>query len=101
MEQLLSKATKIYFGDCWIQRDKNGLWYAYVSDKMMIKASYGSALTAYEALQESTKRAAQHLCWECNECGSQEYTMSVSSTDIKDLSCGSCGGSEFHKALVK
>ncbi len=38
--------------------------------------------------------------WECNECGSKEYTGSVSEEDIEsgNLSCSSCGGCEFHWA---
>jgi hypothetical protein len=39
--------------------------------------------------------------WECNECGSQEYTMSVSCDDVQDLGCGNCGGNEWHKAEEK
>jgi ribosomal protein S27AE len=36
--------------------------------------------------------------WECNECGSQEYTGAVSEEDIEDerLACGNCGSVEFH-----
>lgn len=41
------------------------------------------------------------FAWECNECGSQEYTMSVSETDVHKVGCGSCGNSEWHKAAVK
>jgi hypothetical protein len=37
------------------------------------------------------------MSWVCNECGSHEYTMSVSEDDLENLGCGSCGGSEFHK----
>lgn len=37
--------------------------------------------------------------WECNECGSQEFTSAVSEEDVHEwLACSSCGGSEFHKA---
>lgn len=39
--------------------------------------------------------------WECNKCGSQEYTMSVSCDDVQDLGCGNCGGNEWHKAEEK
>jgi len=41
------------------------------------------------------------FCWECNECGSQEYTMAVSEDDVSQLGCGSCGANEFHKAEAK
>lgn len=36
--------------------------------------------------------------WVCNECGSEEYTGSVSADYIDDarLSCSSCGCDEFH-----
>lgn len=39
--------------------------------------------------------------WECNECGSQEYTMSISESDVQELGCGNCGQSEWHKAEVE
>ena len=35
--------------------------------------------------------------WQCNECGSDEYSCSVSELDIANLSCGNCGANEFHK----
>lgn len=34
--------------------------------------------------------------WECNECGSQEYTTCVSEADVQELGCGNCGGCEWH-----
>jgi hypothetical protein len=43
----------------------------------------------------------KEYAWECNECGSQEYTMAVSETDVNQLGCGSCGGDEWHKAEVR
>ena len=39
--------------------------------------------------------------WECNECGSQEYTMCVSESDVQELGCGGCGSSEWHKAPIR
>lgn len=39
--------------------------------------------------------------WECNECGSQEYTMSVSEEDVEKLGCSGCGASEWHKAVSR
>jgi ribosomal protein S27AE len=39
--------------------------------------------------------------WECNECGSQEYTSAVSEEDVNTrLACGSCGGDEFHREYL-
>lgn len=38
----------------------------------------------------------EELTWTCNECGSQEYTMAVSESDINELSCGNCGCEEWH-----
>ena len=36
--------------------------------------------------------------WVCNECGSHEYSSSVSESDLYEwLACGNCGGTEFHK----
>lgn len=43
------------------------------------------------------KDSVEHKHWVCNECGSKEYTDSVSEEDIKRLACGSCGSEEFHK----
>ena len=39
--------------------------------------------------------------WVCNECGSPEYTSSVSEDDIQQLGCGNCGGCEWHKETTK
>ncbi len=35
--------------------------------------------------------------WQCNECGSNEFSSSVSEHDLESLSCTNCGGNEFHK----
>jgi predicted nucleic-acid-binding Zn-ribbon protein len=37
--------------------------------------------------------------WQCNACGSDEFTSSVSedSFDNDGMSCTNCGGTEFHK----
>lgn len=37
------------------------------------------------------------VSWECNECGAQEFTGSLSETDLQYLACTSCGGNEFHE----
>jgi hypothetical protein len=34
--------------------------------------------------------------WVCNECGSREYSSSLSEADLEWLACGGCGGNEFH-----
>lgn len=34
--------------------------------------------------------------WVCNECGSREFTGSVSESDLENLACSSCGGWDFH-----
>lgn len=47
------------------------------------------------------KEPKVEYAWECNECGSQEYTMSVSEDDVHELGCGRCGSSEWHKAKAK
>jgi hypothetical protein len=36
--------------------------------------------------------------WECNDCGSQEYTSNVSFDDVHKLNCSQCGSSEWHQA---
>lgn len=43
----------------------------------------------------------KEYAWECNECGSQEYIMSVSEYDVNNLGCGKCGGGEWHKAEIE
>jgi Zn finger protein HypA/HybF involved in hydrogenase expression len=40
---------------------------------------------------------ALNWSWQCNECGSNEFTSSVSEDDLEYLSCTGCGGTEFHK----
>jgi hypothetical protein len=47
------------------------------------------------------KPKIENPCWECNECGSQEYTKSVSEIDVQKLGCGKCGGIEWHRAESK
>jgi hypothetical protein len=39
--------------------------------------------------------------WQCNLCGSDEFTSAVSEDDLADdkMSCAGCGGTEFHKAV--
>jgi hypothetical protein len=39
--------------------------------------------------------------WECNECGSREFTSSVSEEDLDYMACTSCGCNEFHKEYEK
>lgn len=34
--------------------------------------------------------------WVCNECGSHEYTGSVSESDARWMGCANCGSDEFH-----
>jgi hypothetical protein len=59
------------------------------------------------ALLQSTPQSGsepqKEYAWECNECGAQEYTMSVGQSIIESgaLACGSCGCDEFHKAEVR
>lgn len=51
---------------------------------------------ALHELKKIRSSAPKEGSWVCNECGSHEYTGSVSKDDIEDLSCGKCGGNEFH-----
>lgn len=63
-------------------------------------ATYERTLPVYLAAGASPKLVeGARKVWECNECGSQEYTMGVSETDVQNLSCGSCGACEWHVAL--
>ena len=45
--------------------------------------------------------APVELCWECNECGSQEFTLGISEYDLEKLGCTGCGSNEFHKAAIR
>ena len=38
--------------------------------------------------------------WECNECGSQEYTMHITEDDVHNLRCSKCGGDEWHESTL-
>lgn len=49
-------------------------------------------------MNEAGKGDTPTYLWECNQCGSQEYTMCVSEVDVQELGCGACGGDEWHKA---
>lgn len=55
------------------------------------------------SLLQSGSEPQKEYAWECNECGAQEYTMSVGQSIIESgaLACGSCGCDEFHKAEVR
>lgn len=63
------------------------------------EAGWEAALAAVKAGEVALK--PPEYAWECNECGSQEYTMCVSEDDVNRLGCGNCGGDEWHKAEVK
>ena len=45
-------------------------------------------------------RGGPQNAWQCNECGSDEFTGAVSEQDLKDLTCTACGANEFHKVAV-
>ena len=40
----------------------------------------------------------QKYAWECNECGTQEYTMHITEADVHNLRCSKCGGGEWHES---
>jgi predicted nucleic acid-binding Zn-ribbon protein len=39
--------------------------------------------------------------WQCNECGSDELTDSVSEADLECFRCSNCGSDEFHQVKEK
>ena len=41
-----------------------------------------------------------YYAWQCNSCGSNEFTDSVSEDDVNQMNCSNCGASEFHRVLV-
>ncbi len=53
-------------------------------------------------MTQTTDNMAQatKLVWICNQCGSPQYTGSVSEEDIQRLACSDCGGDEFHKTAA-
>ena len=71
---------------------------SWCEDLLVMKTEYVETWIAHYT--EDNKQSDQ-LCWECNECGSQEYTLSVSEIDVQKLGCGDCGSSEWHKAKCK
>ena len=60
-------------------------------------ADITDAITTIRAALANAEPKKQYA-WVCNECGSQEYTMAVSESDVHDLGCSRCGSSEWHKA---
>jgi predicted nucleic-acid-binding Zn-ribbon protein len=63
-------------------------------EKMMAATLDGGAPTL-------NKSDPAELCWECNECGSQEFTLGIAEHELEKLGCTGCGGSEFHKAAIR
>ena len=61
---------------------------------------HSRAKEVLKRFQDAVKPPVRYS-WECNECGSQEYTMSVSEDDVHNLGCGNCGGDEWHKAVYR
>jgi hypothetical protein len=70
----------------------------WCEDLLVMKTAYVEEWIAHYTDQHNRE---EQECWECNECGSQEYTMSVSESDVNKLRCGDCGGQEWHRAKGK
>ena len=56
---------------------------------------------ATAALAVAREDKPVQYAWECNQCGAQEYSMSVSADDVQNLGCGKCGGDEWHKEVAQ
>ncbi|MFA6204507.1 MAG: hypothetical protein WC710_15115 [Gallionella sp.] len=39
--------------------------------------------------------------WQCNECGSDELTSSISEDDLDWFACTNCGCPDFHREFYK
>ena len=61
-------------------------------------AMFKAWLAGRESMRDEAKKKSKTMAWECNECGSQEYTMAVSASDVQNLGCGNCGANEWHEA---
>ena len=72
-------------------------WEANFNGWFSVRPTHWTPLTT--APSETVK--AKDYAWECNECGSQEYTMALSEADVQRLGCGKCGGDEWHKAEAR
>jgi hypothetical protein len=44
-----------------------------------------------------TAQEIKDSAWECNECGSKEYSLAVSEEEVNQFGCSNCGGLEWHK----
>jgi len=80
-------------------------WSAGTQAKRHIDFAMTAICCARSLLQSAPQSGSEpqkQYAWECNECGAQEYTMSVGQSIIESgaLACGSCGCDEFHKAEV-
>jgi hypothetical protein len=70
-------------------------------------ARYGNNARGIRKMIEDDRREAhaqlmaikQPSSWICNQCGSDEFTFSVSADDLGQMSCTGCGGTEFHKFI--
>ncbi len=51
----------------------------------------------HEGVCEPPRVVGEEYSWQCNNCGSDEFSSSVSEDDLESLSCTGCGGDEFHK----
>jgi hypothetical protein len=96
---LVADAQRAAFEQFWVTEigDKNDLTYG----------GLGYAINRVEVAWKAWKTAAQPApvqeptwSWECNECGSKEFTSNVSESDLDFLACAGCGCNEFHKAYT-
>lgn len=46
--------------------------------------------------ERAVSTSSRPLAWECNGCGLQEYSESVSFEDVHKLACSHCGDDEWH-----
>lgn len=89
-------------GDCELRRqshvycDQHSIpWNMLFMNQLMFEVYRKYAQPVLE-----TPREVKYV-WECNECGSQEYTMAVSEDDVHCLGCSKCGGDEWHKEVAR
>lgn len=82
----------------WMQRRIGDLLDSWQASEITDKELERSIRQALAAPAPQGERSCETWCWECNECGSQEFTASVNEEDLDYCACSACGGVEFHKA---
>src|SRR6185437_1174125 len=94
--------------DRWLENNQD--LPTMIRAEVVLASDYDTLLKLYREYRDEAIRNAQgarnsqkepEYAWECNECGSAEYSMSISEDDLENLACGRCGANEFHKVAER